>query len=63
MREFEVEIREILVKKIRIKAKDQQVAYKIVKSAYDKCEIVLSADDFCDAEFSVTSIDESKTKI
>ncbi|MFC2491267.1 MAG: DpnD/PcfM family protein [Campylobacter curvus] len=51
MSEFEVQISEILIKKITIKAKDKQEACKIAKSAYEKCEVVLDADDFCHVEF------------
>lgn len=49
--EFEVQITETLVKKLVIKAKNKEEACKIAKSAYNKCEVILSADDFCCVEF------------
>lgn len=53
MREFEIQISEILVKTIKIKAKDQQEACMIVKKAYDDSEIVLDAGDFLSVEFKI----------
>lgn len=61
--EFEVQITETLIKTIKIKAENKEEACKIAKSAYDKSDIILSADDFCDVEFNAISIDEPKTKI
>ena len=52
MGEFEVEITEILNKKIKLKAKDQHEACKIAKMAYENCEIVLGADDFTEVKFN-----------
>lgn len=59
--EFEVQITETLVKKIFVKAKNKEVARKIVKSAYEKCEMVLSADDFYCVEFEAK--EQSKPEI
>lgn len=53
MREFEIQISEILVKTIKIKAKDQQEACMIAKKAYDGSEIVLDAGDFLSVEFKI----------
>lgn len=53
MREFEIQISEILVKTIKIKAKDQQEACMIAKKAYDDSEIVLDAGDFLSVEFKI----------
>ncbi|MDO5045224.1 DpnD/PcfM family protein [Campylobacter sp.] len=61
--EFEVQITETLVKKLFIKAENKEVARKIAKSAYNKCEVVLSADDFCDVEFEIKEQVELKTEI
>ncbi|MGP1485198.1 MAG: DpnD/PcfM family protein [Campylobacter sp.] len=51
MKEFEVEITEILAKKVVIKAKNKEEACKIARAAYENCEIVLCADDFVCADF------------
>ena len=51
MKEFEVEITEILSKKIKFKAKDQHEACKIAKKAYEKSDIVLGADDFTEVRY------------
>lgn len=63
MDEFEVEITEILSKKIKLKAKDQHEACKIAKKAYENCEIVLGAEDFVCTDFKTTIADEPKTEI
>jgi protein dpnD len=60
MGEFEVEITEILSKKIKFKAKDQHEACKIAKMAYENCEIVLGADDFTEVKFNTISTNKPK---
>ena len=60
MKEFEVEITEILSKKIKFKAKDQHEACKIAKKAYEKSEIVLGADDFTEVKFNTISANKPK---
>ena len=60
MGEFEVEITEILSKKIKLKAKDQHEACKIAKKAYENCEIVLGADDFIEVKFNTISTNKPK---
>ena len=62
MSEFEVEITEILSKKIKLKAKDQHEACKIAKMAYKNCEIVLGADDFADVKFNIITTNKQKTR-
>ena len=62
MGEFEVEITEILSKKIKFKAKDQHEACKIAKMAYENCEIVLGADDFTEVKFNTISTNKPKEK-
>jgi protein dpnD len=63
MGEFEVEITEILSKKIKLKAKDQHEACKIAKMAYENCEIVLGADDFTGVKFDILPINKPKNKV
>ena len=60
MGEFEVEITEILSKKIKLKAKDQREACEIAKMAYENCEIVLGADDFTEVKFNTISTNKPK---
>ena len=60
MGEFEVEITEILSKKIKLKAKDQHEACKIAKMAYRKSEIVLGADDFTEVKFNIIPTNKPK---
>lgn len=60
MGEFEVEITEILSKKIKLKAKDQHEVCKIAKMAYENCEIVLGADDFTEVKFNTISTNKPK---
>ena len=60
MGEFEVEITEILSKKIKLKAKDQREACKIAKMAYENCDIVLGADDFTEVKFNTISTNKPK---
>ena len=63
MKEFEVEIAEILAKKVVIKAKNKEEACKIAQMAYENCEIILSAENFVCADFKATIADEPKTEI
>ena len=63
MGEFEVEITEILSKKIKLKAKNQHEACKIAKMAYENCEIVLGADDFTEVKFDILPINKPKNKV
>ena len=63
MGEFEVEITEILSKKIKLKAKDQHKACKIAKMAYENCEIVLGADDFTEVKFKSCPQVSQKIKV
>lgn len=60
MGEFEVEITEILSKKIKLKAKDQHEACKIAQAAYENSEIVLGAEDFVCTDFKTTIASEPK---
>ena len=60
MGEFEVEITEILSKKLKLKAKDQHEACKIAKMAYGNCEIVLGADDFTEVKFNTIPTNKSE---
>ena len=63
MGEFEVEITEILSKKIKLKAKDQHEACRIARAAYENSEIVLGAEDFVCVDFKTTTWGEPKTKL
>ena len=63
MKEFEVEIAETLSKRVVIKAKNKEEACKIAKTAYENCEIVLSAEDFVCVDLKATIADEPKTEI
>lgn len=60
MKEFEVEITEILAKKVVIKAKNKEEACKIAQTAYENCEIVLGAEDFVCVDFKAVNESESK---
>ena len=46
-----------------IRAKDKEEACKIAQTAYENCEIVLSAENFVCADFKTTIADEPKTEI
>ena len=63
MKEFEVEIAETLAKKVVIKAKNKEEACKIARTAYENCEIILSAEDFVCVALKATIADEPKPKI
>ncbi|WP_122872825.1 DpnD/PcfM family protein [Campylobacter showae] len=63
MKEFEVEIVETSARRVVIKAKNKEEACKIVRAAYENCEIVLSAENFVCADFKATIADEPKTEI
>lgn len=56
MKEYEFEIKEILEKRIKIKAKNLEDARDKLQYRYDNCDIVLSADDFsyCDIKLVKT---------
>ena len=53
MKKYNVEIEEILNRIVEVEAENEGEAYKKVKNMYRKCEIVLTAEDFVDVEFSV----------
>ncbi len=57
VREFEIEITEVLSKKVVIKAASQEEAEKIAKSNYDQAKegYVLGADDFADVSIKCTT--------
>lgn len=63
MKEFEVEIAETLSKRVVIKAKNKEEACKIAQTAYENCEIILSAEDFVCVDLKATIADEPKTEI
>lgn len=46
MKEFDVDVIEILSRTVKVKAIDYNYALKQVKKMYDDGEIVLTADDF-----------------
>lgn len=51
--EYEVVIREILERKVSIKAESREMAEDIALGAYRAEEIVLDSDDFCRMEIEV----------
>ena len=63
MKEFEVEIVETSARRVVIKARNKEEACKIAQTAYENCEIILSAEDFVCADFKATVADEPKTEI
>lgn len=46
LKEFEIEIEEILQRVVKVKATTEEEAYDIVEQQYKKAEIVLDAEDF-----------------
>lgn len=50
---FRVTIRETLVRATKIEAPDAWEAEAVVRSQYDRGEIILTADDFSDMEIEV----------
>ena len=53
MKRFDVEITEYLQRTIKVAAESSQVAIEKVEEAYDKCEIVLGAEDFIKKEIEI----------
>ena len=53
MKKFDVEITEYLQRTIKVAAESSQVAIEKVEEAYDKCEIVLGAEDFIKKEIEI----------
>ena len=52
MKEYEIEIEEKLTKTVRVVAENLDDAFDIVKKQYKDGDIVLSADDFKEVEFT-----------
>ena len=53
MKRFDVEITEYLQRTIKVAAESSQEAIEKVEEAYDKCEIVLGAEDFIKKEIEI----------
>ena len=53
MKKFDVEITEYLQRTIKVAAESSQGAIEKVEEAYDKCEIVLGAEDFIKKEIEI----------
>ena len=53
MKKFDVEITEYLQRTIKVAAESSQEAIEKVEEAYDKCEIVLGAEDFIKKEIEI----------
>ncbi len=56
MKKFTVEITETLRKSVTVEAYDERDAYNKVREAWKKCEYVLDADDFLEAEIQVMGL-------
>ncbi len=52
MNEYEIEIEEKLTKTVKVVAENLDDAFDIVKKQYKDGDIVLSADDFKEVEFT-----------
>lgn len=52
--EYEVVIREILERKVSIKAESREMVENIAREAYRAEKIVLDSDDFCGMEMEVS---------
>lgn len=48
MKTFQIEVRETLSRVLDVEANSSEDALEIVKKKYEKCEVVLDADDFSD---------------
>lgn len=53
MKQYEVEITEVLQRRVRITAESEQDAYSKVKEEYSKQEIVMDSSDFVDCEIVI----------
>lgn len=53
MKKFDVEITEYLQRTIKVAAESSQEAIEKVEEAYDKCKIVLGAEDFIKKEIEI----------
>ena len=51
MNDYEIEIKETLVRKVKIKAESLNEAKTAVETDYYSGTIVLTADDFCEVVF------------
>lgn len=51
MNDYEIEIKETLVRKVKIKAESLNEAKTAVETDYYSGKIVLTADDFCEVVF------------
>jgi hypothetical protein len=53
MKQYEVEITEVLQRRVKITAESEQGAYNKVKEEYSKQIIVLDSSDFVDCEIVI----------
>ncbi len=52
MKEYEVEIEEVMQRRVKINAENEEEAIKLIKEKYNKEEIVLDYNDFKDVSFN-----------
>ena len=57
MKEFEVEVRETLIKIVTVEAMTEEDAIEFVTYDYNNAELVLDSDDFFDVDFNVVNND------
>ena len=51
MKEYEVEIEEVMQRRVKINAENEEEAIKLIKEKYNKEEIILDYSDFKDVNF------------
>ena len=60
MKDYIVVIKEILVRKVEIKASNEEMALKGIKELYENEEIILDSSDYETTEFSVENGDDNE---
>lgn len=56
-KEYQIEVRETLIKIVTVEATSEEQAIELVVHDYNNAELVLDADDFFDVEFELINKD------
>lgn len=56
-KEYQIEVRETLIRIITVEATSEEQAIELVMHDYNNAELVLDADDFFDVEFELINKD------
>jgi len=57
MKEYNIEVRETLIRIVTVEATSEEQALEFVRYDYNNAELVLDSDDFFDVDFEIVNRD------